>query len=527
MKYKTALLIGRFQPFHKGHLYLVKKALEKAEKLVVGIGSANMSDENNPIDYETRRKIIKAVFYKEKIEERLEKIVPLDDFFNDKKWLNNVKRQVGKFDLVVGNNEWTNKILEKSGYKVKRYPYYKRQLYEGWRIRRLIRDGKSWEDRVPDYLIKMFSALLEHYSSSDPEFVEGESRSNKFKHVVLGGTFDRFHLGHQELINKAFEIGEKVTIGISTKKLYSKKFLSKIIESYSIRKKSVSNFLSNKGWLNRAKLISFSDFKGGADQSKDIDAMVVSRRTYPNASKINELRKKNGLKPLTILIIKDVLAEDGGFLSSERIRAGEIDREGRIFLNYFKKTMIMPESLREKLRKPLGKVFKNTDEIVGAIFKSPEKPIMTVAVGDIIAMELEKEGVKPDVKIIDFRSRRKPLVTTGVESGGIPTARSRGVFFEASTGGRKLDTGPVVNMPGTINSQSARAIDSAVKKYLRTKKPQTVVIKGEEDLLAIPAILLVPLNSLVLYGHWVLGIVVVEATEKTKENIATLIKKFD
>ena len=50
---KTALIVGRFQPFHKGHLFLIKKALEKANKIIIGIGSANIIDENNPIDFET------------------------------------------------------------------------------------------------------------------------------------------------------------------------------------------------------------------------------------------------------------------------------------------------------------------------------------------------------------------------------------------------------------------------------------------------------------------------------------------
>ena len=129
MKYKVALIVGRFQPFHKGHLFLVKKALEKAEKIIIGIGSANMSDENNPIDYETRKKIIKAVAYKEKIfGNRLIKIIPLDDFFDDKKWLENLKKLVGKFDLALGNNNWTNNLLKKAGYKVLKVDYYKRTL---------------------------------------------------------------------------------------------------------------------------------------------------------------------------------------------------------------------------------------------------------------------------------------------------------------------------------------------------------------------------------------------------------------
>ncbi|EKE14039.1 MAG: bifunctional nicotinamide mononucleotide adenylyltransferase/ADP-ribose pyrophosphatase, partial [uncultured bacterium] len=96
MKNKIALIVGRFQPFHKGHLFLIKKALENADKIIIGIGSANISDVNNPIDFEMRKNIIKAVFYKEEIEEKLSKIIPLDDFFDDKRWLSNLKKQVGE-----------------------------------------------------------------------------------------------------------------------------------------------------------------------------------------------------------------------------------------------------------------------------------------------------------------------------------------------------------------------------------------------------------------------------------------------
>ena len=60
MKNKIALIVGRFQPFHKGHLFLIKKALTLADKVVIGIGSANIIDVNNPIDFETRKKIIRG-----------------------------------------------------------------------------------------------------------------------------------------------------------------------------------------------------------------------------------------------------------------------------------------------------------------------------------------------------------------------------------------------------------------------------------------------------------------------------------
>ena len=521
MKNKIALIVGRFQPFHKGHLFLIKKALEKADRIIIGIGSANVSDENNPIDFEMRRKVIKAVAYKERFEDRLIKIVPLDDFHDDKKWLENVKKQVGDFNIVVSNNDWTNKIVEKDGFKVLRIPYYKRELYEGWRIRKLIKEGKKWQDRVPKYLI----------SNIKDQISKIQIKDQKFKHVVLGGTFDKFHLGHKKLLEKAFEVGKKVIIGIATEEIYKNKFLSETIESFSERKKSVSEFLKKKDWLKRTKLISFSNFTGGADKEKNIDAVVVSNLTYPNALKINQLREKNKLPLLKVITINDVLADDGKLISSERIRAGEIDREGNNFqfspdlIGVQKKEIIMPESLRPVLQKPLGQVFKDEKSLLQCI--NTLKHIMIIAVGDIIVDSLLKTGIDPDVKIIDFRSRRK---------------KRTDLFAKL----QHIQKGPsLINKPGTINLKTAEKLKQLIQSNLSLRAKRSnldkeiassssaprddrwLVIDGEEDLLALPAILFAPLNSLVLYGHWQHGIIAVEVNEKMKNKALSIIDKFN
>ena len=498
MKYKIALIVGRFQPFHNGHLFLIKKALEKAERIIIGIGSANMGDENNPVDFETRKKIIKAVACKEKIEKEIIKIVPLDDFFDDKKWLNNLKKQVGNFDIALGNNDWTNNILEKAGYKVFKVDYYKRSLYEGWRIRKLIKEGKKWQDRVPEYIVKWLNGQI--------------IEKRQFNHVVIGGTFDHFHKGHKALLEKAFEIGKKVMIGIATKKLYKDKFLSETVEPFKIRKKSVSEFLKKKNLLKQAKLISFSHFTGGADEIKNINAIVVSKITYPNALKINQLRKKNKLPLLRTIIIDDVLSDDKKFISSKRIREGEIDREGRNFqfsiFNFQKKHLTMPESLREKLRKPLSKVFKSTDQLLNYI--NIMEWTMVIAVGDIIVNSLLKSGIDPDVKIIDFRSRRKEF-----------SPAKGGIQFPINFQFKRYK-----NDPGTINLKTAEIIKEKIKRALYKKQKSWIIINGEEDLLALPAILSAPLNSLVLYGHWQLGIIAVVVDERIKNKTRNIIKKF-
>ena len=45
----NGLLIGRFQPFHFGHLEAIRFGLSKVDKLFIGIGSSNKShQERNP-----------------------------------------------------------------------------------------------------------------------------------------------------------------------------------------------------------------------------------------------------------------------------------------------------------------------------------------------------------------------------------------------------------------------------------------------------------------------------------------------
>lgn len=153
-RYEIGLLIGRFQPFHNGHLYLIKESLKKVDLLIIGIGSSNLNDEGNPFDFGTRKKMVETVFEKEGLSDRLLKIVPIPDVPDDDEWLQITLKAVGKSDIVIGNNEWTNGIFEKAGIPVLRIAYHKRHLYEGSKIRQLLQSRERWEDRVPYYLVR-------------------------------------------------------------------------------------------------------------------------------------------------------------------------------------------------------------------------------------------------------------------------------------------------------------------------------------------------------------------------------------
>ena len=72
------------------------------------------------------------------------------------------------------------------------------------------------------------------------------------------------------------------------------------------------------------------DACGQAIDEEDIEALVVSEETEPSAEMINEIREKRGMKPLDIITIDMVLADDGKPISSTRIREGEIDVAGTV-----------------------------------------------------------------------------------------------------------------------------------------------------------------------------------------------------
>lgn len=135
MQYKVGFVLGRFQPFHRGHRYLIEKALEQCESVIVGVGSANVVDEKNPFSFEERKNQITESLKKQDYFLRIDSIIPLDDNPDDGIWLEEMLQKIGNIEVVFGNNEWPNEIFEKAGFKVVRVPLYKRSIYEGTKIR--------------------------------------------------------------------------------------------------------------------------------------------------------------------------------------------------------------------------------------------------------------------------------------------------------------------------------------------------------------------------------------------------------
>jgi len=156
--------------------------------------------------------------------------------------------------------------------------------------------------------------------------------NGKFKIVLVGGTFDELHKGHRALLLKAFEIGEHVIVGLSSDPLATELRKNHNIAPYEERLSDLTDLLRKKGVSNRAEIVPLETPYGITLSTTVADALVVSKETEPRAYEINEIRKKKGLRPLEIIVIEMVPAENHVYISSTRIRSGEIDREGHLLI---------------------------------------------------------------------------------------------------------------------------------------------------------------------------------------------------
>ena len=143
------LLIGRFQPFHKGHLEAVKIGLSKVDNLWIGIGSSNKSNEKrNPFTADERKEMILSSLDPKTLERV--KIFFVPDTGDHEKWTYHVDSIVPQYDVVFSNDEFTLTLYKKRGKNVFEVPLLKRDTISGTNIREMIVTGKNWQDLVPE-----------------------------------------------------------------------------------------------------------------------------------------------------------------------------------------------------------------------------------------------------------------------------------------------------------------------------------------------------------------------------------------
>ena len=161
--------------------------------------------------------------------------------------------------------------------------------------------------------------------------------------------------------------------------------------------------------------------------------------------------------------------------------------------------------LREKLKAPLGLLIQGPfDETMKKLKELIEKdrPSMVISVGDAVSENMVKHGISLQVLIVDnkvMRDRIRPIVADADQ------------------------TLHLKNPPGTLTEEAWTVTRKALSGKGRTK----VLVDGEEDLLALVAVLCAPEDSIVVYGQPAEGIVMVKVTGKTREKMRRIVDAME
>nr|WP_075937226.1 GTP-dependent dephospho-CoA kinase family protein [Salella cibi] len=157
----------------------------------------------------------------------------------------------------------------------------------------------------------------------------------------------------------------------------------------------------------------------------------------------------------------------------------------------------LPADLRSELKDPLGPIYQDADELLAAA----GEPV--VAVGDIVTYHLLEAGYYPALALVDGKTKRE---------------RVRESVREATTG---FDARIELESP-------AGALSEAILEVLTAERdgPTLVEVLGEEDLAALPAVLVLPDGASVVYGQPDEGMVLATVTPELREQVRELLDSF-
>ena len=147
------LLIGRFQPVHKGHIYVIKEIQKVVDEVIICIGSAQKSHSlENPFTAGERVMMLKKSLYENDITKNYY-ILPIPDVENNAVWISHIKSLAPPFSKVYTGNTLVKRLFKEQGVEVDTPPMYKREEFSGTEIRRRMLEGEPWEEFVPEGVV--------------------------------------------------------------------------------------------------------------------------------------------------------------------------------------------------------------------------------------------------------------------------------------------------------------------------------------------------------------------------------------
>ncbi len=169
-----------------------------------------------------------------------------------------------------------------------------------------------------------------------------------------------------------------------------------------------------------------------------------------------------------------------------------------------RRTLILPVRMRPELKEPLGDLIEGEPGEAMARLKEilrEKVPPMFASVGDFVTANALEACLDPDIIVIDHRIMRADVD---------PLEHDRPEIF-------------VRNQPGTINAGAYRALEGAVT----LKRRLAVIVEGEEDLLVLPLMAVMPEGSVIVYGQPGKGVVVVTIDEERRRWVLDFMNRME
>ncbi len=144
------LMMGRFQPFHLGHLDLVRQILKQCDEVVIAITSSQFNYlEKDPFTAGERIEMIHDSLKESNVDLTRCIILALDNQFNIATWSSYLKSMLPQFDRVYSGNDYVKMLLADSKIKVVKPIFLDRQQYNATKIRSMIISDGEWQNLVP------------------------------------------------------------------------------------------------------------------------------------------------------------------------------------------------------------------------------------------------------------------------------------------------------------------------------------------------------------------------------------------
>lgn len=157
---KRGLYVGRFQPFHLGHLSAIRDVLKEVDELVAVIGSAQYSHTvNNPFTAGERLVMVRESLEECGVDCGRVWIVPVPDVHLHMMWVSSVEGYTPHFDVVFSNESLTRRLFMEAGYEIKSIRFFERKLYSSTEIREKMVRGENWEKLVPKSVVAIIREI--------------------------------------------------------------------------------------------------------------------------------------------------------------------------------------------------------------------------------------------------------------------------------------------------------------------------------------------------------------------------------